>query len=189
MIYLKLFLIFLKIGAIAFGGGYGMIAVMKDECLANNWLGEEELLNFIGVAESTPGPIAVNLATFIGSSQGGLLGGALATLGVILPALIIILIVFVAFSKLLKYRGVEAFLNGVKPAITSLIIATSIILFFNVFFNLYNWQSSIQLSYQPFIILMIIILVSWISHNLLHKKINPILLIIFSSLLGIILYW
>ena len=64
MIFLKLFLTFLKIGAVSFGGGYGMISLIRDDCLANGWLTEAELLNFIAVAESTPGPIAVNMATF-----------------------------------------------------------------------------------------------------------------------------
>ena len=68
MIYLKLFLTFLKIGLVSFGGGYGMISMIRDDCLANGWLTEDELLNFIAVAESTPGPIAVNMATFVGSS-------------------------------------------------------------------------------------------------------------------------
>ena len=81
MIFLKLFLTFLKVGAVSFGGGYGMISIIRDDCLANGWLTEEELLNFIAVAESTPGPIAVNMATFVGSSQGGVLGAFLATLG------------------------------------------------------------------------------------------------------------
>ena len=83
MIYLQLFLVFLKIGAISFGGGYGMISIIRDECLSNGWLNEDEMLNFIAVSESTPGPIAVNLATFVGSSQGGILGAFLATLGVV----------------------------------------------------------------------------------------------------------
>ena len=86
MILLDLFLTFLKIGAVSFGGGYGMLALIREECLLHGWLTEEELLNFIAVSESTPGPIAVNLATFIGSSQAGFWGALLATLGVILPA-------------------------------------------------------------------------------------------------------
>ncbi|HQC32768.1 MAG TPA: chromate transporter, partial [Bacilli bacterium] len=85
MIYLLLFLEFLKIGLFSFGGGYGMISMMKETVLANNWLSEAQLLDFIGIAESTPGPIAINMATFIGTSQGGMLGGAIATIGVILP--------------------------------------------------------------------------------------------------------
>ena len=85
MIYLSLFLTFLKIGTFSFGGGYGMISVIRDECLSIGWLNEEQLMNFIAVAESTPGPIAINMATFVGSSQGGLLGAIVATAGVVLP--------------------------------------------------------------------------------------------------------
>ena len=93
MIYLKLFLTFLKIGAVSFGGGYAMIALVREEVLKNAWLTEEGLTNFIAVAESTPGPIAINMATFIGSSQAGILGALLTTLGVVLPSLIIILLI------------------------------------------------------------------------------------------------
>ena len=106
MIYLKLFLTFLKIGAVSFGGGYGMISLIREDCLGYGWLTEEELLNFIAVAESTPGPIAVNMATFVGSSQGGFWGAMLATLGVVLPSFIIILLVATLLTKLLKYAGV-----------------------------------------------------------------------------------
>ena len=72
MIYLILFLTFFKIGLVSFGGGYAMISMIRQECLAMNWLSEEEILNFIAISESTPGPIAVNMATFIGSSQGNM---------------------------------------------------------------------------------------------------------------------
>ena len=85
MIYLRLFLTFLKIGVVTFGGGYAMIPLIKDECLTAGWLTESELLNFIAVAESTPGPIAINMATFVGSSQAGFWGSLVATIGVVLP--------------------------------------------------------------------------------------------------------
>lgn len=86
MIYLKLFWQFLQIGLFTFGGGYAMIAFIWEKALAYGWLTEEELLNMIAVSESTPGPIAVNMATFVGSSQGGALGAVVATLGVVLPS-------------------------------------------------------------------------------------------------------
>ena len=92
MNYLELFLTFLRIGAFSFGGGYGMISLIREETLSHGWLTEDALLNMIAVAESTPGPIAVNMATFVGSSQGGVLGAAVVTLGVVLPSFIIILI-------------------------------------------------------------------------------------------------
>ena len=93
MIYLELFLTFLQIGAVSFGGGYGMISLIRENVLMHGWLTEEELLNMIAVSESTPGPIAVNMATFVGSSEGGALGSLVATLGVVLPSFIIILII------------------------------------------------------------------------------------------------
>ena len=89
MIYLKLFLTFLEIGTVSFGGGYGMIALVREAVLGNSWLTEEEFLNLIAVSESTPGPIAVNTATFVGSTQGGFFGALAATLGVVLPSFLV----------------------------------------------------------------------------------------------------
>ena len=93
MIYLRLFLNFLMIGALSFGGGYGMVSLVRETVLSNGWLTENEFLNFIAVSESTPGPLAVNMATFIGSTQGGILGSFVATLGVVLPSFLIILLI------------------------------------------------------------------------------------------------
>ena len=123
MIYFKLFLTFLEIGAVSFGGGYGMISLIREAVLSNHWLTESELINFIAVSESTPGPLAVNMATFIGSSQGGVLGSLLATLGVVLPSFVIILLIAAVLSNLLKYAGVQAFLSGVRPCVVALILA------------------------------------------------------------------
>ena len=81
------------IGALSFGGGYGMVSLVRETVISNGWLTESEFLNFIAVSESTPGPLAVNMATFIGSTQGGILGSFLATLGVVLPSFIIILLI------------------------------------------------------------------------------------------------
>ena len=81
-----------------------MIALIRETALSNGWLTEEELLNMIAVAESTPGPIAVNMATFVGSSEGGILGSLLATLGVVLPSFIVILIIATLMQNLIKYE-------------------------------------------------------------------------------------
>ena len=91
--FLKLFLTFLEIGAVSFGGGYGMISLIREKVLLNGWLSEAEFLSFIAVSESTPGPLAVNMATFIGASQGGVPGALCATLGVVLPSFFIILLI------------------------------------------------------------------------------------------------
>ena len=134
MIYLKLFLTFLKICAVSFGGGYAMIPLIQESVLANSWLTADEILNFIAIAESTPGPIAINMATFVGASQGGLLGAAVATIGVVLPSFVIILLVSIVLKNLLNYSPVKAALNGIKPVITALILATSVTVFLSVIF-------------------------------------------------------
>ena len=123
---LKLFLTFFEIGAVSFGGGYGMISLIREKVLLHGWLSEAEFLSFIAVSESTPGPLAVNMATFIGSSQGGVLGALCATLGVVLPSFFIILLIAALIHDLLKYAGVEAFLSGVRPCVVALILSTAL---------------------------------------------------------------
>ena len=145
MIYLELFLTFLQIGAVSFGSGYAMISLIREQVLSHNWLSESDFLNMVAVSESTPGPIAVNMETFIGASQGGLLGSFIATLGVVLPSFIIILLIATLIRNLLKYKGVQAFLNGIRPCVIGLILSTSIILFFSTVFSMQQFESSISL--------------------------------------------
>ena len=115
MICLTLFWNFLMIGTLSFGGGYGMISLVREVVLGHGWLTESEFLSFIAVSESTPGPLAVNMATFIGSSQAGLPGALVATLGVVLPSFVIILLVAAVLRSVLRYAGVQAVLDGVRP--------------------------------------------------------------------------
>ena len=128
MILLELFWNFLVIGAVSFGGGYGMISLVRETVLGHGWLTESEFLSFIAVSESTPGPIgplAVNMATFIGASQAGLAGSFAATVGVVLPSFVIILLIAAALHSLMKYAGVNAFLAGVRPCVVAMILATA----------------------------------------------------------------
>ena len=133
MIYIELFLNFLVIGAVSFGGGYGMISLVRETVLSKGWLTESQFMDFIAVSESTPGPLAVNMATFIGSSQGGILGAFTATLGVVLPSFFIILIIAAVLKNILKYEGVKAVLTGIRPCIVAMIIATAISMGLNIF--------------------------------------------------------
>ena len=114
------------IGALSFGGGYGMISLVRETVPSNGWLTESEFLSFIAVSESTPGPLAVNMATFVGSSQGGFWGALVATLGVVLPSFLLLLLIAAVLRNLMKYRGVEAFLSGVRPCVVALILATAV---------------------------------------------------------------
>ena len=188
MIYLTLFLTFLKIGAVSFGGGYGMISLMREDCLANGWLTEDELLNFIAVAESTPGPIAVNMATFVGSSQGGLMGALLATLGVVLPSFIIILCIAAVLNKLLKYAAVKATLNAIRPAIVGMILATGLTMLLSVTCNISSLSSTFALDWRSACIFAAIAIVSFAYSKWKKKSFSPILLIVLSGAMGIIAY-
>ena len=188
MIFLKLFLTFLKIGAVSFGGGYGMISLIRDDCLANAWLTEEELLNFIAVAESTPGPIAVNMATFVGASQGGILGAFLATLGVVLPSFIIILLIASVFTRLLRYAGVKATLGGIRPAIIALILGTAGTMFLSLILGIKTVESSPVFDLKALTVFSMIALLSFAFKKWKKKAASPILLIVISGVLGILLY-
>lgn len=188
MIYLKLFLTFLEIGAVSFGGGYGMISLMREKALLNAWLTEGELLNFIAVAESTPGPIAVNMATFIGSSQGGFFGSLCATFGVVLPSFVIILIIAALIGNLLKYKPVNAFLSGVKPCVVALIFATAITMLISKLIGVGVVGDKIAFDFSGMLILLLVITASYLWKKVRKKKISPILLIVLSALLGVIFY-
>ena len=188
MIFLKLFLTFFEIGALTFGGGYAMIPFVKEQVLANNWLTEEELLNMIAVSESTPGPIAVNMATFVGSQQGGILGSACATLGVVLPSFIIILIISALLKNFLKYNGVKAFLSGVRPAVVSLILGTATTLFLSVLLGIGSGDFAFNVDVRGIIIFALIVGASLVFKKIKGKKPSPILMIAISACLGMILY-
>ena len=124
LIYWQLFFEFFKIGLFTFGGGYAMIPLVREVVIKYNWASETEFYNFLGVCESTPGPVAINMATYVGSTQAGFLGSLCSTLGVVLPSLIIIILVASIMKNLIKNKHFQAFLDGVKPVVVSLISAT-----------------------------------------------------------------
>lgn len=188
MILLELFLTFFEIGALTFGGGYAMIPFVREQVLAHGWLTEEELLNMIAVSESTPGPIAVNMATFVGSEQAGILGSAAATLGVVLPSFIIILIISALLKNFLKYNGVKAFLAGVRPCVVSLILGTAITLFLSVLLGIGGNDFTLNVDLLGIIIFAIIVSISLIYKKIKGKKPSPILMIAVSAILGMIFY-
>ena len=188
MIYLELFLTFLQIGAFSFGGGYGMISLIREKVLMRGWLNEEEMLNMIAVAESTPGPIAINMATFVGSSQGGFLGAFLATLGVVLPSFIIILIIATLIRNFMKYAGVKAFLSGIRPCVVGLILATAITMFMSTAIGLSGIGDALTIDFNDIIIFAILILISIVAKLVFKKKPTPILMILISAGLGMLMY-
>jgi chromate transporter len=186
MIYLLLLLEFLKIGLFSFGGGYGMISMMKETVLAHGWLTEAELLDFIGIAESTPGPIAINMATFIGTSQGGILGAAVATLGVILPSFVIILLLAIILKKVVKSRLFIGIMSGIKPIIVGLIIGTGLIFVYGLI-GLES-SNSFVFDYRSLIIFGVLAIVTLAYPRIFKRTINPLMVIALSVFLGIVIF-
>jgi chromate transporter len=181
---LYLFLEFFKIGLFTFGGGYAMIPLIRETVLKYNWISETEFYDLIGVCESTPGPIAVNMATFIGASQGGFGGSLLATLGVVLPSFIIIIIVALILDKFIQNKYVKQFMKGVKPVVAGLIISSGLLLIAK---NLgYVNMTTFNFSSRGAILLACVIAIYFLYKLIFKKKMNTILLIIISAGLGLL---
>ncbi len=184
MIYLILFAEFFKIGLFTFGGGYAMIPLVKEVVLKYEWLTELQFLDFLGVCESTPGPIAINMATYVGSTQAGLLGSILATIGVVLPSFIIILLVATILKKFIQNKYFQAFLNGVKPVVVGLIISAGLMRVLKVigFSSIKNFD----LSLVSIITFSFLAVVYCLVKYVFKKKYNTILFILTSAVAGIV---
>lgn len=186
MIYLDLFLGFLKVGCFSFGGAYAAIPLIRDVVLSYGWMTEEKLTYMIAVSESTPGPIMINLATFVGNEQAGLLGALLATATVAMPAVVLILLITKCFGAVVGNPYVSAVMQGLKPCIIGIILATG---FFMLMNNLFLSAPDGSFADVRAIILAAILLATmFVSRRFLKKKISPILLIAISAVLGIVLY-
>lgn len=118
-----LFLTFAKIGVFTFGGGYAMISVIENSCVdRKKWITHDEMMDVTVMAESTPGPIAINMATFVGYKQAGLLGAVAATIGIVLPSFLIIFFLSSVLDALLKYPLVQNLFRGIRVAVPILIL-------------------------------------------------------------------
>ena len=182
MILLELFWGFLKVGCFAFGGAYGAIPLIRDVVLSYGWLSNEALTRMIAVSESTPGPIMVNLATYVGSSQAGLAGSLLATLAVVLPSFLIILLVTGAMQKALKNRWVQWALRGMKPCVIGIVLATGL----SFLCRSVIVQSAVDL--RAVLVLLLLLAAKALLPRLLQRKLSTIGLILFSAVLGVLFY-
>lgn len=189
MIYLQLFFTFLKVGAFAFGGGYAMLSLIGDSVLKYGWMTEQELLNFVGVETVIPGPIAVNMATYIGYEQGGFLGALLATLGVVLPSFIIILIVAAFIKNLLKYPPVKTFIASMRPALGGIILSVAVTMALTVFFGIDTVKNiQFSLDWRTLAVLTAVILIPLVWKRIKKKEFSSILLVVISGVLGMLLF-
>lgn len=192
MIYLNIFYDFLMIGLLSFGGGYTTIPMVKDIAEKYDVLSIEMLENFIAISESTPGPIAINLATFVGNEIGGLVGGIIATICEVLPAFVIILIFVKYFKKYIDNENVKFALSIIRPCIVGIIMAVGATMFIS---NIYPYIKSVissssnysQLKYilKYFIIAFLIVMVMFLFDKIMKKKISSIKIIILGAILGI----
>ena len=178
---LSLFFTFFKIGLFTFGGGYAMLPFIQQEVMQNNWLDEATFVNFVGISESSPGPFAINIATFIGMEKGGWLGSALSTLGVVLPSFLVILIVAQFYLKFKNSRIVSGVMSGLKPAAVGLIASAVITMVLEVLFP-GGFSFGAFGGAQLYVSLAIAALGLYL---LLKMKKHPILIICISALLGI----
>lgn len=182
MIFFQLFYTFFKIGLFTFGGGYAMIPLIQSEMEAWGWIGETELMNFIAVSESTPGPFAINIATYVGSEMGGVLGSACATLGVVFPSLIIIMLVARFYLKFKTNIYIAGAMTGLRPCAIALIMSAVVSMVMAVFFP--NGSDITRVISYEFITSALIFGIM-LTLILSVKKIHPILLIFLSAGLGI----
>lgn len=190
MIYLELFLGFLKVGMFAFGGAYGAIPLIRDVVLSYGWMDDEMVTYMIAVSESTPGPIMVNLATYVGSSQAGLAGAFIATFAVVLPAFVIILLIVAVLKNIFLNRYVQAVLQGVKPCVIGIILGVGCYMVAencvaeNAGFSIF----SVKIDGRTLIVTLVLGLLYFGSGRMLKKRISPILLILIAACMGLVVY-
>lgn len=180
MIYLRLFWTFFKIGLFTFGGGYAMLPLIQSSVIDHGWMTMEELVNFVAVSESTPGPFAINISTYVGAETGGVLGALCATLGVVLPSFLIIIIVAKFYMTFKNSKIIGGCMNGLKPVVVGLIGAAVLSFATAVFFP------------SGFVLGNVKTLNFWVSAVLFGiclflavKKVHPIIIILLSAIVGI----
>ena len=181
MIFLELFWTFFTIGAFTFGGGYAMLPLIQAEVERHGWVDSQTLLNFVAVSESTPGPFAINMATYVGTTQGGIFGAVCATLGVVLPSFIIILIVAKCYDRFRENKIVKGCMTGLKPAVVGLIANAVLGVLMTVFFPAgISLAVFTNISFYLYAALFAVMLV------LAFKKVHPIIIICLSAVVGIV---
>lgn len=172
-----LFFTFFKLGLFTFGGGYAMIANIRDIVLEKKqWLTEDELFQVITIAESTPGPIAINLATYVGYRKGGVLGSACATLGVVLPSFVIIYLISFVLDAFMTNPYVAGAFEGIKCAVAFLIIRA-------------GWGMLKKLEKKPLpMIVLVLTVAAMLTFELLAVEVSTVVLILIGGVIGIVAY-
>ena len=193
---LLLFWEFFKVGLFTFGGGYGAIPLIRDTVLAHPWMGvDDEVFRYIvGVAESTPGPIMINTATYVGTVSAGVPGAIFATLGAVTPSFVIILLVAKYLRGLLEKKGVRAVLDAVRPCVVGMILATGVYFLLSGLLPELKFLSG-DITFSSFVpawktlLIFALVFLLRIGYRLWKKKtISPILSIVVSAVFGILVF-
>lgn len=189
MIYWELLTGFLQVGLFAFGGAYGAIPLIRDVVLSRGWLDDAALSYMIAVSESTPGPIMVNMATYIGSSQGGFWGAAVATLAVVTPAFVIIIAVSALMTRLLKSPVFCGVMDALKACVAGIILATGLQMLLNCCIAPGTAENpGAFVNGGALLILAALAAAKLFARRLWHKKLSPVTLILLSAVLGAVVY-
>lgn len=187
MIFLQLFYTFFKIGLFGFGGGYAMISMIQGEVVTRHeWLSSNEFTDIIAISQMTPGPIGINSATYVGysavvnagySHAVGILGSTIATVSVVLPSFILMVLISKFFLKYQKHPIIASVFEGLRPGVVGLLAAAALVLMNRENFGTYNWQ-----------ILTSIILFAGTFIASYSYKVNPILLIVICGIIGYVTF-
>lgn len=200
MTYLLLFWEYFKIGLFTIGGGYAMLPLVTQTVTRHGWLTEGEIINFVGIAESTPGPFAINLATFVGSTVGSqtglgifgaILGSLVATVAVVLPSLVIIIVVTCLLDKFRNSRAVQGALKGIKPVVVGLILSAVLTVGCKVILPALDAKNLSADGFSQFNWVSLIIAAAMFGLSQIRvkrKKIHPIFLILSSAVIGVVLF-
>ncbi len=182
MIYLELFYTFFKIGLFGFGGGYAMLSMIQGEVVTRyGWISSQEFTDIVAISQTTPGPIGINAATYVGfTSTGSVWGAITATMAVILPSFILMLTISKFFLKYQQHPTVVSIFNGLRPAVVGLLASAALVLM-----DKENFGSPVESTYT-FVISCIIFLTVFIGTR--KYKANPILMIIACGIAGLFLY-
>lgn len=174
---LKLFATMFKIGAFTFGGGYAMIALLENEFVTQKkWVDKDEFLDIVAIAESTPGPIAINMATYLGYKQAGVLGSACATLGVVLPSFLIIYVISLFFDAFLSLTLVANAFRGIQACVVYLIFSA-------------GWKMFKGLPKSAFnTVLLVITVACMVSFSIFAVKFSTVFYILISGTVGLCAY-
>ena len=185
MILLKLFWDFFKVSCFTFGGAYGAIPLIRDMVLQNGWLTDERLSYMIAISESTPGPIMVNMATYIGNDQAGFWGSLIATVAVVLPAYLVIMLVMGILKHTIQKPGVQAVLRGLKPCVIGIVLATGL---YMVIHNCVTFSGGVTADLRSAILTAALVGVMLLVKKITGKQLSSILLICISAVLGMVVF-